>query len=79
MDDYWQQEAIRRQSGDSGLEHQMQAELRAEQMQYYRSANAPQSEGGLGGIQGIKEALTGVVVLCVMAVVAKFFFSFFGN
>ncbi|MFE4681516.1 hypothetical protein ACFRNJ_11860 [Streptomyces sp. NPDC056721] len=78
MDDYWQQEAIRRQGGDPGLEQQMQAELRAEQLQYYRNANTQQQPADIGGIQGIKEALTGVVVLVVIAALFKILLPLFG-
>jgi hypothetical protein len=70
-DDYWQQEALRRVSGDPELDHQMQAELRAEQMQYYRNANTPPFQG-FGGVQGLKEAATGVVILFVLGFIFKY-------
>jgi hypothetical protein len=71
MDDFYSQESIRRVSGDPDLDRQMNAELRAEQMQYYRNANS-QPFLGFGGMQGVKEVGTVVLIVLVLGLFFKY-------
>ncbi|MFF1701351.1 hypothetical protein [Streptomyces sp. NPDC058252] len=73
-DDYLRQQAIERASGSDDLDHLMQQNLRAEQMNYYRRQNNPQEQWDDSHFsrQGMKEIVTGVAILFILGLFFKY-------
>lgn len=71
MNDWNQQSGIERASGSEALDHLQQQELRDEQMRFYQRANQQPFEG-FGGMQGLKDAAFGVLILFVLGFIFKY-------
>jgi hypothetical protein len=71
MEDFNLQNGIQRATGSEELDALQQRELRSEQMDFYQRANQEPFEG-FGGRQGLKEALTGVVILLIIGLIFKY-------
>jgi hypothetical protein len=74
MEDFNLQNGIQRATGSEELDALQQRELRAEQMEFYQRANSQPFEG-FGGMQGVKEFLTGVGILIVFGFVLHYIFG----
>lgn len=74
MEDFNLQNGIQRATGSEELDALQQRELRAEQMEFYQRANQESFEG-FGGMQGLKEAVTGVVLVSAFGFILHYVFG----
>jgi hypothetical protein len=73
INDPYQQQSVERYTGSEQLEHQMHQQLETEQLVFFKNANQPRFEG-FGGVQGVKDAARGVVILFILGFIFKYIF-----
>jgi hypothetical protein len=71
MEDPYQQNGIERATGSDQLDHLMQQQLRAEQMEFFQRANRQPFEG-FGGRQGLRDAVVGCLFILALGLIFKY-------